>query len=301
MMAGKNGVQMQTGFPAGFGTRLADDEAGLVISNPMKVSRDSLEVTSSQIDAQELRFSLLFWDKLVWPDSAIFHFPNNDDAHVLEAIGLMERPRYSIGGAVGGLMIQTHYQAFKDMELREPGRWAMSLHENALNVLDKDAFDHEAGILVELHKAVPIPRADVSLYDVLEFKYKRRPELLALRTHLRSFAADISESGREDALKARISEIDAACSDLLKVGKEWQCPIVLSNVKASLNLSYKPIVAAFGGWAAGMHFGLTAATACAAIAGVDSAISIKRDIGYRPFRAPRSPFRYAYSAFRELR
>ncbi len=47
---------------------------GLVVSPPIEIDGTSLHVKSSNLDPQELRFALLFWDQLVWPSSRAVHF-----------------------------------------------------------------------------------------------------------------------------------------------------------------------------------------------------------------------------------
>ena len=42
---------------------------GLVVSPPIEIQGSNLFVKSSSLDPQELRFALLFWDRLVWPSS----------------------------------------------------------------------------------------------------------------------------------------------------------------------------------------------------------------------------------------
>lgn len=42
----------------------------------------------------------------------------------------------------------------------------------------------DRGITVSLHRAIPIPTGDTPLNDLLEFKLKRAPELMALRAEL---------------------------------------------------------------------------------------------------------------------
>ena len=45
---------------------------GLVVSPPIEIEGNRLFAKSSNLDAQELRFSLLFWDRLVWPSSRVW-------------------------------------------------------------------------------------------------------------------------------------------------------------------------------------------------------------------------------------
>jgi hypothetical protein len=58
---------------------------GLVISNPIWINQNG-STLSGGLDPLELRFSLLYWDKLVWPKSNLINFPGGYDAEYLETL-----------------------------------------------------------------------------------------------------------------------------------------------------------------------------------------------------------------------
>lgn len=283
------------------GTKRAS-KRGLVICPPIEIEGTKLRAKSSSLHPLELRFALLFWDRLVWPSSRAIHFASNQDERFLQAAGVLKRPDYTFDGdAVQGIA-RGQMQAFFDRERSEPGAWALAQGENSLLWRD-GIFEPNAGAFVELHRAIPIPQHDVPLEEILEFKYRRRDELLTLRQHLESFVADIQGADdRPAALRTRLSEIDQACANLLLVGKEWQFPVYLSNFKASFSLGpFTLVPAVAAGWALGQPYGLVAAGAAAAAAGVISTLEMNADYGLRSVKRPASPYRYAYRVHQELR
>lgn len=275
---------------------------GLVVSAPIQIEGSSLYAKSTNLDPQELRFALLFWDRLVWPSSRAIHFGNGPDEDFLESAGILSRPDYTFNGNAAQGIARGQFQAYKDLEHAEPGVWALAQGENSF-LLKEGLADEGKGALVELHRAIPIPKHDVPLAEILEFRQRRQDELILLRLQLESFVSEIE--GSEDkvsALHKRLAELDQACANLLVVGKEWQFPVYLSNFKASFSLSpakFLPAVA--GGWKFGETYGLTCASAVAAVAGVVSTLEIKGDYGLRSMRRPTSPYRYAYQMHEELR
>ncbi len=275
---------------------------GLVLCPPIEIEGTSLFAKSSNLDPQELRFALLFWDRLVWPSSRAIHFASGPDEQFLESAGILARPEYTFNGDVAQGLARGQFQAYQDLERNDPGNWALSQGENSL-LWKEGLADAGAGAVIELHRAIPIPKQDVPLAEILEFRQRRRDELLLLRHYLESLVAEIE--GAHDkplALQKRVGELDQACADLLAVGKEWQFPVYLSNLKASFSLSpLKFLPAVAGGWTLGEPYGLSAATAVAAAAGVASTLEIKSDFGLRSMARPASPFRYAYHAQEELR
>lgn len=273
---------------------------GLVVSPPIEIVGNSLFAKSSNLDPQELRFALLFWDRLVWPASSAIHFASGADEVFLESAGILARPEYTFYGDAARGIAQGQVQAYQDLERAEPGVW--SLAQGANSLLWKEGLaDEGKGASVELHRAIPVPTQDVPLAEILEFRERRRDELLLLRYYLESFVSGIEQSvDKPLALKKRVLELDQACSNLLSVGKEWQFPIYLSNLKASFNLNPTKLLSAYGGWEFGKSYGLTAATAVAVVAGAASTLDIKADFGIRSIRRPTSPYRYAFRIMEEL-
>ena len=275
-------------------------EKGIVISPPINCSDKGLHIKSSALNDSELRFSLLYWDKLVWPCSNAIHIASNEDAKFLESEGILTRPNYNFNGLLENIIATTQIKAFRDLETNEPGQWTMALGENSLQINMAD-FQEDEGALIELHRAIPIPTHDVPLNDILEFKERRKPELLAFRHHMDQLLAEIHNSTDKQAiLEKKIEEIDTACTGLLKVSREWQCPVYVSNLKASFSINSRKLShGAIGAWLLGGPLGLSTATA-ATVGSVLSAIEIKGDFGFRSIRRPQSPYRYTFKTHEEL-
>jgi len=275
---------------------------GLVISPSIVVKGPELLVRRPNIDILELRFALLYWDKLVWPQSRVIHFASNDDEQFLEEVGILSRPEYTFNGSVSQSIASSQIAAFRDLDRVEPGVWALSQGENSL-LLENNIFEQGTGAVVDLHRAIPIPSGAVPLNEILEFKERRRDELLALRHHMDKLLSEVqSANNSEVAMQQKIAEIDSACADLLKISREWQFPVQISDLKASFTISAPKVGAwAMGGWLLGHPFGLPAAAAAAAAGAACSALEIKGDFGLRSVRRPASPFRYACKAHDELR
>jgi len=276
---------------------------GLVVSAPLEIEGTRLRMKTSNLDPQELRFALLFWDRLVWPSSRAIYFASSQDEQFLEGAGILSRPDYTFNGDGATGIALGQIQAFNDLNAKDPGRWSLAQGENSFQW--KDGFlEEDTGTLVELHRAIPIPKHDVPLPEILEFRERRRTELLLLRHEMESFVAEIEKADDKDAaLQHRLGELDKACADLLKVGREWQFPVYLSNFKASLNFNLaNAIKEGADAWGRATQHGLSMehATYAAAAAGVASALEVKADFGLRSMRRPMSPYKYAYRIQEEL-
>lgn len=273
---------------------------GLIISPPMVVSGDTVSITSSELDPKDLRASLLYWDRLAVPASTMISFGEEDlDAKYLESAGVLYRPKYPIDGSMSDIMMRLPALALEDYEKTSPGAWSIGGGENSILTLGGYTTAQE-GILISLYGAIPIPSEEVPLPEILNFRQKRRDELLSFRAHLDSLAQEISSSKDTQAeLKRKLSELDKACSDLAKVCQEWQSPVYLGDLKASLNFSLvKAIASATTAWAAlgKIELGLTTKVIASTLATVGSQFEIKKDIKFRSIKRDSSPFKYVYEA-----
>ena len=278
---------------------------GLIISNPMQIDIVNHSLSGKGgLDPSELRFSLLYWDKLVYPSNNLISFGGGDDEEFLISVGALHKLIYTYSGGDGvSIVFDTYLRAFSDLESREPGVWSLSQGEKSLFVNNSAAnLIDESGISLELIRAIPVPAADVPLNEILEFKEKRKDELMMFRAHIDQLVLEIQTSpARTDAFNRIAQEVDAACADLLKVGHEWQVPFHLSDFKATFNFDSVKFLGSVGGaWKLGEQYGLTAATSAAAVAGLISTINVKSDISLRSIKKLRSPYRYTLLAHKEL-
>lgn len=276
---------------------------GLIVSPPIEIEGESILIKKSSLDPQELRFSLLFWDKLVWPASRFMYIESSPDEIFLETTGILTRPEFAIGLDVAQSVAAAQVQAFLDLDSKEPGVWSLAQGENSL--LLKDAVLQAGnGISVELHRAIPVPDKDVPLNDILEFRRKRHPELTALRSELDSFVSAINLSSNiEGELAAQVAKVDLACADALRIGREWQFPVRLSNIKASLDLRpFTSVAAVVVGWQTGLMYGMpiSSAAASAAISGVAASFKIGGDFGVQSLRPRQGPYRYVSQFHKEI-
>jgi len=274
---------------------------GIVVSSPMTIEGKMVHLTGG-LDPQELRFSLLFWDELVWPQNNWIRLgsPDDPDTVYLESCGVLTQPIGFYKARDGAtVLIHTILSKFEELENLEPGQWSVAQGERAFNLIHPSTAP---GVMIELCRAIPIPKNDVPLAEILQFKERRRDELLEFRTHLESLSLEISQNENpSDILSKKLLEIDTACSNLLAVGREWQFPMQLSSMKASINIEpAKAVMYGASAYLGATNFGLPLAAAAAGIAAAGSIVNIKSDIGFRSIKRARSPYRYAYEIDREF-
>jgi len=161
----------------------------------VRVNGNDISIGTTELDPQELRFALLFWDKLAWPTNNLIHIRSGPEAQFLEDVAVLTRPRVVVAGS--GVMAQgfvkAHIAAFLKLDKENPGCWALAQGERSL-LLQDTHFSDGRGLMVELHRAIPVPDKDVPLADILEFRSKRKDELVRLRSAIDDFYSELLKS-----------------------------------------------------------------------------------------------------------
>lgn len=272
---------------------LAKDERGLVISAPITIVGTSI-TTGGGLDAQELRFSLLFWDKLDWPDNTVISIGSGGDAQFLEAEGILTRSFAKlVGGGDGAAIVREAFlSTFRHRDSLQPGLWSLARGERTLS-FDEEELDAGRGLLFRLHRAIPIPDRDVALNDVLEFKLKRRDELNALRHNLEDVYQRMKSAPDEALSQAtEFGRLDKALSDYLRVIQK--SGMITRSASVTVKLDLKDAIIGVGTVQQVHAQGLdltTSMIAGAVASAVAATATVSVGVGLRG-RKPTSPFEY---------
>lgn len=276
---------------------------GLVISCPIELGpENSVTIKTTELDPQDMRASLLFWDQLAWPTCNAIHTEGGSDVEFLIGAGIMQRPSYPARGTMSEILVELQEQAFIDLDGAHPGCWSISQGENSI-LARHGKLLKEQGISLELMSAIPVPDKDVPLNEILEFRLKRYDELLALRGEIETLVARINSSDDpKSEIRSCVSEIDRKCEAAIRVCSEWKFPVRISNLKSSFNI--KPFGALRDAAVAyplveilGMS---TTALALAIGAHAASSIEIKGDFGWSGLKDRTNPYRYVSHYHKEL-
>lgn len=277
---------------------------GLIINLPIKIETDSIFFESTELDIQELRTSLLYWDRLSMPTTNLINIGSTPDEQFLIECGILEKPKFIFqGGSLRDIINNLASIALIHYEKKNLGAWSLGGGKNS--ILTKFGYSvPEAGTSLKLLQAMPTPSSEVPLAEILQFKSKRRDELIAFRSHLDVLVAEIeSSSDYEDNLAKKLLELDKACMDLAVVCREWQFPCHITNTTASINFTIpKAVNSALKTWltTAALGFPLTATALSAAGVAISSGLEIKAGINFQKITRPRSPFKYAYEVQKNL-
>ena len=262
---------------------------GLVISCPITIVGNSLRIKSSDLDPQELRFSLLFWDKLDFPANDMIGFTSDENAEFLISAGILNRTRVQVlDGQLTQICAQAHVDTYRTLDEQEPGVWSLGAGENSISFPPADV-EHDRGVLVRLYQAIPVPDKDVPLQDILEFREKRSAELLALRYHLEVIYQRIVGAGDGAlALNTEIGSLEQAIADHISASKESKLSFRNMSFDAGLNV------------AAGVFAGLTVYNQSldivnSLLVGAGAAISVTIGRSLKRHTPTSTPFQYISS------
>lgn len=288
-VAGENAKRPSTARRAS-----TNEERGLVISAPIEVSSTGLRIKNTNLDPQELRFSLLFWDKLDYPSNNLIEVSPGPEADFLVSAGVLNRTHVNITSASGGDILRLPLiRAFQILSEKEPGAWSVATGERSISFLDSELSDGR-GALVGLHRAIPVPDKAVPLEDVLNFRRKRRSELLALRHHLETIYGRVSNAGDEAlALNSETEALERAVMDYIKSIKGSRLKWRLADLTASVSLT-KGTTVGMAAYAAGLP------AISSILTGGMAALDIKTGAGLSRGRSSETPFRYVSSYHKEL-
>jgi len=273
------------------------DMRGLVVSSQITLEGTSVRIRQFNLDSQELRSNLLFWDRLSFPKTRLANFPMSDDEQYLIDTGVLERRQFETTREritdPAAMFLEAHLKAFRELDREEPGAWSLATGERSLSFPETELTDGR-GVLVKLHQAIPVPDKDVPLNEVLEFRERRRDELIGLRHHLERIYLRIVEAGDGDlALRTESEALERAIADHTKASREARFSLRLSGLSASLNLL---------GWtvASGALYTAGLPLVESVLGGAVPSLSVSIGAGLKGRQAIATPFKYVSSYNREL-
>ncbi|MEI5680448.1 DUF6236 family protein [Mesorhizobium sp. CCNWLW179-1] len=271
-----------------------NQERGLVVSPPIQISGNSAMIESTDLDPQELRMYLLFWDKLDFPEQNYIQFGLAADAEYLIDANVLQRTKVTPPSGWGSdILRNAHVEAFKTLDAREPGKWSLATGDRSIS-FPEHTLDIGRGALVRIHQAIPVPNRDVALADILEFRTKRRAELLSLRHHLEEVYQRVISAGDGPlAWNTEIERLQNSIGDHIKSAREAKFKFRLADISANLNLL--PV-----GIAALAAHTLSLPMISALLSSIPSALSLSVGSALKGRNAIPTPYKYVSSYHQEL-
>ena len=219
---------------------------GIIITPPFEFGTSIIK-TKDITDNFDIRQYLLYWDKIDFPDNNIVSINPDETPEVkyLKDVGILEQSfvkfvSYSCGD--NNIIIDMQMEVLKYRNQKEPGCWSLAQSGRSLQFpypslqIPCQSSEESRTIQVELYKALPVPPNTASLEDILNFKEKRKDELLHFRFAMDKLYERVINSGDISHTKnSVIEELQKTIIDLNKVFNETWSSRLLSRVKALVN------------------------------------------------------------------
>ncbi|MDZ6350154.1 DUF6236 family protein, partial [Klebsiella pneumoniae] len=180
----------------------------------------------------DMNFFALYWDELIIPASNFISFEIAGQKDFIES-GFLKRPlipyfdgEYSVVDIAQ--MYSKAQTQFLDYKRRtEPSNdWRLNIIGNKFKLCESDE-EVKNLVRLELANVLPVPDSTVNIYDILEFKSKRREAFEAFNSYLDELYLEVASSGDFYLSRARaFSKLQEALDDLEKLNSEgWRSPI----------------------------------------------------------------------------
>lgn len=274
---------------------------GIVVAPEYEAKGSGLFLKSSDIDPLKLRQYLLYWDRIDFPTNNIIHCTSNDIDY-LESLNLLQRTKYNCSCNdiinMEELFLNAQIQALNNNNLNKNERW--TLGQGNLNLLlPKDEVERKNTLILDLYNSLPIPATDVPLDDIINFKEKRRDELMEFRNSMDKIYLSIINSGDIDISKSvAIKDLEKKIIAINKVMNESKIKKLLGSVK--VNIDINSLIIGGAGYIIGKETGNSIMLASLGLAA--SSIKLRIDKQLIPKHIPDnlSDFAYLYYSQKEL-
>ncbi len=277
-------------------------ERGAIILPDFSMKRKGrigIEISDGPFDPTVLRTSLLLFDRLDYPSNTMLElgpsFPPG-----LEESPIFQRTHVPVqGDLTPDLYSRVVQSAFQALNKREPGLWLIARGSDG-TVVPPQVLDQQAGLLMKLVDALPVPDLSVPLDDVMLFKERRRDELLAMRHYMEELVLEVGRSGFGGlAETVAFEKFDKALADHATVLRQTNFAKCLASLEIKFHWSDLPknLLPA----AVAVKAGLPLLDAgLVGIAGVLTSFSIESGVGLRRGGKDGAPFEYLIRAGKEL-
>lgn len=213
---------------------------GIVVTPRFTVSGTSLHFPGLVgIAPGDLRFYLLYWDKIDYPNNNIIHVASSLDDQFLIDAEVMTRTNIAINlsGRMETLYVSAQLEALRQLNTREPGQWSLAQTSNAFYLPPSESTETRS-IEFEFFSILPVPADNVALDDILRFKEERHDELLKLRIAMDELYRSVDRSNDIPRAKnAAILKLEETLKDLNRVANESWATCLLPHLKVEFSLS----------------------------------------------------------------
>ena len=204
-------------------------------------------VMERSISKEELRYYILYWDKVVIPGNNLVYMAVPEEKELI-ACNAIERPRVQFQGAYQGNQVTDAIlgcQALVAKKLVQDRSVDWVLHQVGDSlVLPPNYMSQRDTICVALVNVLPVPSEEVPVQEILAFKQKRKDELVELHESIDKLYLEVLNSPDERlATSKAVHKFQSAIHKVEKTSHERFKKTRKYDFSAELNLNGKDIIA----------------------------------------------------------
>lgn len=201
----------------------------------------------------DLRQAILFWDVIQLPEELLPIYENDIDIQFLEKSGIIRKyrgptteeiasylkvdPSFVTMQGAKAIYGQLRLNLFATLEKSERGQWAMARGIQSPEIPEGERTAGR-GALVELTNMLPIPTGQVNLEDVMEFKSRRREELISLRMYMADLFSKVSSGDIDEMVKKNyLLQFEKSIRDYQSVISESRMKARILNLVSGFNVA----------------------------------------------------------------
>ncbi|MBA6339279.1 hypothetical protein H4J57_19005 [Colwellia sp. BRX8-7] len=194
------------------------------------------------IDPALIRNWVMFWDEFICPDNNIVSAGLSPELEFLQQNNLLIRNRIPFSGGIGSgdfgkLFLAAQEITYMQKKVEEPGKWSMAQSEGII-IGQCNSQNTEACLVFNLINSIQLPDRLVPINEILEFKEKRRDELLAFHSYLEDIYLRVSVSKDIPRSKTHeLAKLELAISEYNKTVREKFPKRLLSSLRIILDRS----------------------------------------------------------------
>lgn len=251
------------------------------------------------LSAEEIRYYLLYWDKIIIPTSNLVHHSILEEDLLLETC-VIERPKIHFSGT-----FQMNYENSFLLPVVEVAKrligedkqreWVIHQFGNKI-ILPQEQSVTNNSLKLEIMNALPVPNKDVNIHDVLEFKFRRKDELKKLfETIDEIYISILNSPDKPFQEKKELLKLQEDIENLQKTYNEkWK---ISSKFNFAVELEWKHLPL-MGGIIFDICNGATVPTGTI-IGALSEFISVKPSTTLSLESNPKSKYGYLSSAYKE--
>ena len=181
----------------------------------------SIDSKNGGLSENDIKYFLLYWDKIIIPSNNFVYVEIPYEKDLVES-NIIERPKISFQGSfsgseIGKAMLYGESKIVEEKINDKKVDWTIHQFNNQL-ILPDNKIIKKRIFKFELMNMLPVPNDNVPIYDLIDFKERRKDEFLALHKTLDDLYFEILKSPDSNLMQLQtIKTLKKIINDIEKI------------------------------------------------------------------------------------